>query len=196
MDTRAFLLQRREARMRQGQNAGTFANLITDPETRVAIVPLKEREHEYGYSYAATIDVDDNTSGLVLRNRAKSVADLWNACREPDNFDKKVWVSVDQMIDDLEAVDIDYLLEQFFAYTTDFSPDLANMTEESLDELKKVFGSLQLKELTGKEQAAVSICLSLLLPTRQLAKSLGSTSTESSTERTDDVEPIPLVAQS
>ncbi len=189
---RATILgNRRLARMRMGQGACELVNLVTLPEVRVAIVPLTEREFEMGYSHAAALDVAENQAGWVMRDRAKQAHDMWAACREPSDLNVHVFESIDQMIDELDSMDINYLSERYSVMLAEFSPDINDMDEETLGELKKVFNALRLSELSGRERVAVVTCRSLLLPMPVPGKSPGSTSMPLSTETKNDEIPVP-----
>ena len=55
-NTKAKIEERRLARMRQGQATCSYVSLISDPEIRVAIVPLTEAEYEQVLELVASIE--------------------------------------------------------------------------------------------------------------------------------------------
>lgn len=145
---------RRFARMRMGQDAPTLVKLPSRPEVRVALVPLTEGEHEQTLEAAASLQVGDNPYGIEMRDRAMQVATVFHALREPDNLSKKVYESIEQMIDDeevgLEFDDINRLNEEYAALVDFSSPSLDGLDEDKLGELKKAFEMIDLSALSGK----------------------------------------------
>ncbi len=67
----------------------------------------------------------------------KQTHDMWTAIREPGDLEKKVFASTDEMVLELDPTDINYISERYAVMMADFSPDLHDVTEEELSELKK-----------------------------------------------------------
>jgi hypothetical protein len=165
--------QSRIARIRMGQDAPQLFDIPSlqegDERVRVALVPLTEKEAQMGLMASANVEVIDNAAGLNLRDRVAVEWDVWNACRLPDDTTKKVWASVDEMVEDLQSSDIDWLFDQLTLLEAYQSPSLVNMTQAQVDELKKAFVTIEWRELTGRQANALALCIFTLLPTLQQA---------------------------
>lgn len=173
--------QTRLSRMRMGQDAPEFIDIPSKPEIRVVQVPLTEREAQIGVMAAASIKVEDNAAGLQLRNRTAIASDVWHSLRDPDNPEKRVFDSVDEMVDELDPSDIDYLADGLAMLMEYASPSVDGLSDEAVEELKKAFGEIDWSVLTGRRWAAVKLCVSTLFPELLAVKSRGSGSTDSST---------------
>lgn len=160
-----------------------MTTIPSKPEIRVAMVPLIEREAQRGVIAAAQLEVQDNAAGLQARNRIALESDVWHSLREPSDPTAKVFESVDQMIDELDATDIDFLSDELSALMDYASPAIDGISEEQLNSLKKAFGETDWSALTGWQWAALKLACQALFPNLLRVKSLGSTSTESSMER-------------
>jgi len=170
-------------RMRLGQEAPEFVNLKSNPEIRVALVPLTEAE--MGLRAAMSLPAEDNAQGLMFRDRWQQVTDLWNALREPHDINKRVFESVEQMTEELEVIDINYLSDCYFRYIEDSSPELDGITVEGLEELKKACVTMDWSVLSGKPWWHLKNFFLTITP-EQLKVSLpGSLSTQRSTLMND-----------
>lgn len=190
--TMDILDQMREAsrikRIRQGQDAPEWASIPSMPEIRIVLVPLLEKESQASLAAAAGIEVADNPLGMQVRARTAQEWDVWQAARKLEEPDKKVWVSVEQMVDMLEPDDIDSLHDQLSILMDYASPTLEGLSDEDLAELKNGFVLIDWKELTGRRWSALRVCLSYLLPDLLLAKPASTTSTPSSITRSENDE--------
>lgn len=180
--------QNRIKRMRMGQEAAELEEIPSLDGIRVAQVPLVERESQAGLIRAANLDVVDNSAGMQARNRAAVESDVWHSCREPGDLTKMVWESVDEMVEELEPSDIDYLFDKLTILMEYASPSLDGLTQQDLDQLKKDFGQIDWNELSGRQWSALKLCLSTLLPELLAARLSSSTYTQSLTTRTESVE--------
>lgn len=172
----------RLSRMRQGQDAPEMVTIPSMDEIRCAMVPLNEAETQSGLIVAASLDVLDNAAGLQARNRAVQHNDVWHSLREPDNLEQKVFQSVDDMVETIQPGDIDFLHDQLSLLMDYASPSIDGLTDADLADLKKAFGETDWSALTGKQWAAVKLCVLNLFPELLQAKLLGSTSTGSATK--------------
>jgi len=182
-------------RMRLGQDAPEFVSLITNPEIRVALVPLTEAEYHIGLKAAMDLPAADNTQGMMLRDRWQQVTDVWNALREPHDPTKRVYESVEQMVAELEHTDINYLSDMYLRMVEDSSPALDGVTDEQIEELKKACLTIDWSVLSGRAWWHLKAFLSSLTPEQLQVKLPGSLSTLKSTltsespESTSDAEP-------
>lgn len=188
----AIRAKSRIARMRMGQDVGDTIDIPSMPGVRATLVPLTEAEAQAGLIRAATIDVTDNTAGLMARNRASMESDVWNALRELGDINAKVFDSIEDMTgpDGLEPDDIDHIHEALAVLMDYASPAIDGMSEADFADLKKAFAQIDLNALSGREWAAVKLACRYLFPNLLRAKLLGTYSTESSTERSENEESI------
>jgi hypothetical protein len=155
------------------------------PHIRVAMVPLVEAEAQDGLIRSANLDVADNMAGINARNRAACVSDVWYASRVPGHLDEKIWDDPDEMVAELPPSDIDYLFDRLTILQDYASPSFANLSDKDIDELKKGFGAIEWRELTGRQASALVQCISLLLPELLAAKFFSFGSTQNSTQQTE-----------
>lgn len=180
----------RLGRMRQGQDVPEMVTIPSLPEVRCAQVPLMEAEVQQGVFLAANLDVPDNIAGLQLRNRAAFQSDVFHSLREPGDPTAKVFESIEEMIAQVQPEDIDYLADNLMLMMDYASPAIDGMSDKELEALKKAFAETDWSVLTGRRWAAVKLCCQVLFPDLLLAKSLGTTSTESSTPKNGTDESI------
>lgn len=173
-------------RIRQGQDAPEWGHIPTMPEIRVALVPLLEKEIQASLIAAAAVDAPDNALGMQYRARVAQQWDLWQAIRLIEDPDKKVYASVDEMIEILEPEDIDSLYDQLTVLMDYASPSLEGLSKEDINELKNAFVLIDWKELSGRRWSALRVCLSHLLPELLLARQPSTTSTPSLTTRNEN----------
>jgi hypothetical protein len=173
-------------RMRLGQDAPEFEYLKSNPEIRVALVPLTEAESEYSLKAAMQLPAEDNAQGILYRDRWQQVCDLWQAIREPNDISKKVFGSAEEMAEELESSDINFLSESYMRMLDDSSPLQDGVTDEQLEELKKAFVTIDWSVLSGKAWWHLKQCLSLLGQEPLKVKLPGSSSMESLTGRSDE----------
>lgn len=171
-----------------GQDTAEIVSIPSMPEIRVAQVPLTERESQAGIIRASLLEVQDNAAGLQARNRAAIESDVWNSLREPANPQTKVFDSIEDMTDQVQASDIDHLADNLMLLMSYASPAIDGLTDKELEELKKAFGETDWSALTGKRWAAVKLCVSTLFPELLQVRSLGSSLTESSTTTNENGE--------
>lgn len=144
---------RRIAKIRLGQAAPDFVPLKSNPDVRIALVPLTEAEYQQALEAAAMIDIPDNAYGIEVRDRTAQVHSLYHAIREPGDPSKKVFSSVESMLDPengLEPIDINYLAEYYNRMIDFSSPTLEGLSDEQLDELKKALVTIDWSALSGK----------------------------------------------
>lgn len=172
----------RLARMRQGAEVPEYVDIPSKPGVRAWMVPLTEAESQIGVIRAAGLDVLDNMAGMQARNRAAIESDVWHSLREPGDVDLKVFENIEDMVEELDPTDIDFLADTLATLMDYASPSIDGMSDEELNDLKKAFGETDWSGLTGRQWAAVKVACQALFPDLLRAKSLGTTSTESLTE--------------
>lgn len=180
--------QQRVKRMRLGQEAPELIDIPSLDGVRVAMVPLTEAESQASLIAASALDVLDNSAGIQARNRVTVQMDVWNACRDPEDVDKKVWPSMEEMVKDLEPADIEWLFDQLTTLSDYASPAIDGISEEDLADLKNSFALIDWNALTGRRWSALKLCLSILSPELLAAKSHSFTSTTKSTTTSESGE--------
>lgn len=181
MGTSEKIRERRLDRMRLGQAVCDFVTLVSDPEMRVAIVPLTEAEYLQALELIAQIPGADNLAGASLKDRRQSQEILIRAIREPDDLTQRVYADVQEMMADLDVLDIDELIDRYTEMMYRSSPTAEGIPAEEWDDLKKVFMEMDLSGLSGRAWYALRRFLGEITPQLLAASALGSTSTKSST---------------
>jgi hypothetical protein len=182
MATREKLKKRRLDKMRLGQAVCDWVVLPSDPEVRMAVVPLSEADYISVLEKVATMDFTDDLSGLAMRERVQSQEILLHAIREPDDFSKKVYASVDELIDQdnggLSQIDVDEAIEVYNEMIHVGSPAIDGIPPGEFVELKKALQEMDWNALSGRQWYAAKRFLSAISPRPLLDNSLGYGSTQ------------------
>jgi hypothetical protein len=176
-----LLKERRLARMRLGQAAYEVVNLPSDPEIRVALVPLNEAEHETCLALAAAMEIPDNIAGLQLRDRALQLETLALSIRDPRDPTTQIYKNGKEVSEDLEPVDVGFLMDYYNELADSASPSIERLTDEQVGELKKALARMDWNELSGRQWYAASRFLSVIMPVLLAGSSVGSGSISKST---------------
>lgn len=191
MGTKELIATRKLERMRAGQSVCSFANLISDPEIRVALVPLNEAEYEQCLEIVAEMQAEDNVAGFALRDRKQAQEILVRAIREESDLTQRVYVgnenqsAVAEMMESLDVSDIDQLIDEYNEMSALANPRADGIPPEELERLKKVLWEMDWNEFSGRSWYALKRFLGLIMPELQQANLHGSTSTPSSTTKSD-----------
>lgn len=183
--------KRRLSRMRLGQDAPEFVTFKSSPEIRVALVPLTEAEYEQAIRAAASLDVSDNAYGTEARDRWLQTNLLSYAIREPGNPSERVFTSAENLAEEIESVDVNYLIEEYARLVDDSSPALEGFTDEDLDTLKKALLTTDWSVLSGKPWWHLKGFLSSIMPEQLRVSSFGSSSTKKSIGTSESPESTP-----
>lgn len=182
---------RRLERMRAGQSVCSYVALVSDPEIRVAIVPLTEAEYEQCLELVAAMEAEDNVAGFAMRDRKQAQEILVRAIREEDDLTQRVYVgsdkksAVDEMMAGLDVTDVDQLIDEYNEMSAQANPRADGVSQEEMDQLKKVLWEMDWNEFSGRSWYALKRFLGLIMPELQQANLLGSTSTMKSTTTSD-----------
>ena len=172
-------------RMRLGAAAGRVEALPSQPEIRIAIVPLTEAEHEQCLEIVAAMTAPDNIVGAMTRDRRNQNEALFRALRDPENLDKRAFDSREEMVDVLEVQDTNHLMDILLEVSENDNPSPGEFTEEELVEIKKALEEVDLSVLSGRQWYALKRFLSTLGQTLLPVSSLGFTSTPSAITTND-----------
>lgn len=179
--TAGKIKERRLERMRLGQAVCDFVTLPSDPEMRMAIVPLSEAEYRKALNKVYELKLNDDLAGLAVRDRRQSLEILLYSIREPDDLTQTVYSDVESLMDDLEVVDTDELIDRYNEMVEKSSPSLDAIPGEELDAVKKVLQTMDWNELSGRSWFALKRFLSTISDLQLRVNSVGSTSTPSLT---------------
>ena len=191
--TKERLRERQLDRMRAGQAVAEIVSLVSDPEIRVALVPLREADYKQALSVVARIDMADTMAALQYRDRVNTQELLARSLRDPSNLDERLFDSAEEMIDLLEVADIDRLIDDFNEMSDKSNPALDGIPEEEFVVLKKVLQVMDWSVLSGRSWFAAKRFLGALTTQGLLSdNSLGSTSINPSTTTTAGERSTPI----
>jgi len=180
-NTKTKIRERRLSRMRNGQATCSYVNLVSDPEMKVALVPLNEAEYEQCLEIVADLQVQDNIAGFALRDRKQAQEILVRAIREESDLTERIYDDVPEMMADLDVSDIDQLIDEYNEMTELASPRIDGIPEEEIEQLKKALQEVEWSELSGRSWYAAKRFLGTIMPQLQRDNLLGSFSTKPST---------------
>jgi hypothetical protein len=166
-------------RMRLGKALGYVEQLPSQPEIKVALLPLTEAEHLQCLEIVTSMEVPETVSGAMSRDRRTQNEVLLRSLRDPDNLDEPLFSNLDEMTENLEIVDVGSLYDAFLEMSESVNPSPGQYTDEEVDEIKKVFLEIPWNELSGRQWYALRRFLLTIGKTLLPANSLGSISTNS-----------------
>lgn len=185
LDTKEKIRERRMDRMRLGQAACDYVALQSDPEIRLCIVPLTEGEYLQALEKVRDVRANDDLPGMAIRDRVQAQEIIARAIREEDDLMKRVYVNAEEMMEDLEVADIDILIDGYNEMISKSSPAIDGITQEEVEELKKVLVTMDWNALSGRSWYAAKRFLGTISPELLQDNSPGSTSTNSATTKSD-----------
>jgi hypothetical protein len=152
-------------------------HLISDPEIRLALVPLLDFEAEAALIEAARMDVPDNVAGLMARDHRQRVELLASSIRDPKDLDQRVYSDGLELQKELDESDIVHLYDAFLEMQENSNPSIDGLDEEEFELLKKVLQEIPWSDLSGRSWYAAKRFLGALSQDGVLPDSLrGSTS--------------------
>jgi hypothetical protein len=166
--------------MRLGQAVCEIATLLSDPEIKIALVPISDAEHQNAIETAASVDVANNEHGILRRDRAMQNAVIFAAAREHSDLTKPYFERYEE-VQELEHIDINYLWDIYSEMVANSSPSIDGMSEEEFDAVKKALREMDWNVLSGASWFALKRFLSTITPRPLLGKSPGYSSTNPST---------------
>lgn len=181
MPTTAEVIQEhRLARMRAGQNVAEPVGLLSLPDVRIFIVPLTEAEFMEVLEEVSRIPAPADFSGMQVRDRRHTQAVVVRAAREPEDYSKRVWQTIPEMMQMLEVADVDEIFLRYQEMTALASPSLDGIPPEEFENLREAFLRMDWNALSGRAWFAFKHFLSLISPSPLLDNSPGFGSTNSS----------------
>lgn len=177
--------ERRLERMRLGQSVCDYVTLASDPEIRLAIVPLTESEYLQALNAVAEVPRADDMAGAAIKDRVQSQEILLRAFREEKNLSERVFSTTDEMMTVLEVMDVDHAIDCYNEMVEKSSPVLDGLPEEEFENLKKALQTMDWNGLSGSAWYAARRFLSRIMPKPLLDNSPGSGSISPSTTTSD-----------
>jgi len=166
--------ERRLNRMRLGQAACDYMTLVSDPEVRLAIVPLTEAEYLQALEAVARVNAPADVAGMQVRDRRQVQEIMVRSVREDGNLSERVWNSVNEMMEVLEVGDIDQFFDGYQEMVEKSSPSLEGLSPEDFEDLREAFLKMDWSELSGRAWFAFKRFLSTVTPAPLTDNSLGS----------------------
>ena len=187
--------ENRLTKLRLGQSAGEVVTLTgadDEDETRFVIVPLTDGENLKAFSLADEMMVTDTTSGIAAKDEMLKRAMVFFAAREMHDWTEPFFDNIED-VEEVYDHDINHVYDVYLEMIANSSPAWAMLTDEEIEELKKVWSRIELKELSGPQQYAAHRFLDSIRPLLLRASYFGSPSTKKSTTMNDDEIPAESV---
>jgi hypothetical protein len=162
-DLREQIRERRLDRMRLGQAVCAFSNLTSDPEIRLALVPLSDAEAQNALQAAAHVDTMDNVAGLMLRDHVQRVEQLVFSIRDPQDLEKRLYRNSTELQEELTEGDIAHIYDDFMELTESSNPTVEGIDPEEFETLKKVWQEISWSDLSGRSWYAAKRFLGALI---------------------------------
>lgn len=157
-------------KMRLGQASCEITELLSDPEIRVALVPLTEGEYRRTLDIAARLMYEvENPASAMVRDQVQKEQILYYATREISDL-SKMFFGKPADVELLDAHDINHLYDVYLEMVYENSPSMMGMTEEDFDALKKALGRIEWSELSGPQWYAAQRFLNSIRPLLLTAK--------------------------
>lgn len=180
--------------MRLGQQVCEILPLLSDPEVRVSIVPLKEKEYQKSMALAASLEFPETRAGADTRDEFQKAEILSYAIREPDNLDERIYMSGDELANELDAHELNYLFDHYLEMVNQTSPSADGIAPEEFEALKKALVKINWSELSGQQWYTAKRFLLSIYPTLLRDNSLGFSFTNPLTTTNGASESIPSVS--
>ena len=175
MAVKEEIKERRLERMRLGQSVAEIVALPSDPEVRLALVPLTEAQFVHVLALTSKVTVADTMAGMQFQSRIQSEEVLVRSIRDPNDLETQLFESMAEMTETLEATDIERLVEEYNMMTDRANPQIDGITPDEFEQLKKVFQKMDWNELSGKSWYAAKRFLgALIMDGLLMDSSLGS----------------------
>jgi hypothetical protein len=148
----------------------------SDPEIRLAIVPLTEADYRNVLEKVAAVPSGDDLAGVQIKDRVQAEEILVRAIREEHDLTQLIYDDVEELTVDFEIHDIDHAIDCYNEMVFQSSPSLDGIPKEELENLKKALQEMDWNDLSGSAWYAAKRFLSKIMPSPLLDKSPGSSS--------------------
>lgn len=137
-------------KLRLGQNACEIVELLSDSETRLALVPLTEGEYRRSLEMAENLQLSDNVASAMVRDQVQKEAIVFFAAREIRNLSEPFFESHAD-VSEIGSHDLNHIYDVYLEMIHAVSPSLMGMKEEDFDALKKVLPRIEWSALSGPQ---------------------------------------------
>jgi hypothetical protein len=163
IDLREQIKERRLDRMRLGQAACSHVELPSDPEIRLALVPVTDAEASMALDAAARVDTEDNVAGLMRRDHQQRVELLVYALRDPQDLTQRIFRNSKELQEEFEETDVNYLFDEFEELRANTNPSVDGIDPEEFEHLKKALREMDWSGLSGRSWYAAKRFLGALI---------------------------------
>lgn len=182
--------------MRLGQATCDYVELPSDPEIRLAIVPLTEAQYKQVLAKVGNTEAQNTMAGMSLLDRTQAQEICARAVRQEDDLTKTLWSSAEEMMEVLDVTDIDEIIDRYNEMVEKSSPSIDGIPPNEIEALKKALQQMDWSGLSGRQWYAAKRFLSEifhLLPPDSLR---GFTSTNLLTTTSESEKSTPIADQS
>ena len=158
-------------------------------KTRFVVVPLTDGENLKAFSLTDEMMVTETSSGIAAKDEMLKRTIVFFAARELHDWTVPFFDSLDE-VEEVYDHDINHAYDIYLEMIANSSPAWALLGDEEIEELKKVWERIELRELSGPQQYAAQRFLSSIRPLLLRASFFGSPSTKSLITMTDDETPV------
>jgi hypothetical protein len=169
--------------------------MLSDPEIRVALVPLTEAEYSNSLHEADKAPAGDNPAGLAYRDEVQRKFVIFHAARAVGELQVKFFDSPEQ-VGELDAHEINHIYDIYLEMVAETSPSMMGLAEEDFDELKKALQRIEWSELSGSQWYAAQRFLNSIRQHLLTVNLSGSPSTLKSTTRRREPPSVESVEES
>lgn len=182
--------ERKLERLRLGQASCEVTELVSDPEIRVALVPLTEGEYSTSLNEAEKLGLSNTPAAAVLIDEIQRKWVIFFATRVVGKLEQKFFEDFSD-VDELEASDVNHLYDIYLELVANSSPSLMGLGEDDFNSLKALLPRIAWNELSGPQWYAAQRFLNSIQPALLQASLSGSLSTESSMMKSSTDTPAP-----
>lgn len=181
--------ERKLERLRLGQAACEIIHLISDPESRVALVPLIEAEYSNSLAEADKAIASEGQTGQTLRDEIQRTMVIFHASRDPNDLTEKFF-SDPLEVGQLDAHEINYMYDVYLEMVALNSPSMAGLREEDFLGLRQALSKIEWSELSGQQWYAAMRFINSIQPLLLTGNYSGLSSTMKSTETSTEPDSV------
>lgn len=170
--------ERKLERLRLGQASCEITEIPSDPEIRVAVVPLTEGEYSNSLYESEKLGTSATPAGSALADEIQRKWVIFYATRVVGNLTVLFFDDFAD-VDELDASDINHLYDIYLELVSTSSPSLMGLGEDDFNSLKALLPRIAWNELSGPQWYAAQRFLNSIQPDLLRASLSGSQSTES-----------------
>lgn len=119
-------------------------------DENVAIVLLSSDETTMAKLKADEFNKKNNITDEIYLDKSIQEYIIFYALRDPEDLNKKVAESIDELKQSITVNDLAYLMIEYTNLSNETNPLINSLTEEMFEELKKTLEKTSLKDLNGE----------------------------------------------